>query len=236
MLYTGWDAPSPESLESEEITESVIKSVTSMHSLADKKRSEWHRGLTLKQTRARDTLQGSNTAPQPKLVQTTSGPAGYVSAMKKATRCVGGEVPSVSNMPDEFRQANTQAVKFLDLLKVQPTKRTTETPAMRASRMGPAASDVLAQWTSRGDRQNEQAEGLQRSWPVLAGPAFCPQQWFQGSSDHKIEVAEDAKQAAEKAASQGPDVSAFPRPSDRLAFAHLEESGAPSTTLLLRPS
>lgn len=183
----------------------------------------------MRRTRTADTFQGSTNATEPKLIQ-EAGSLGYISAMKKATRCVQGEPPSVKTLPAEFRQANTQAVKFLDLLQGQAPKHTTETPGMGASLARNTVSQALAQWTSRNGRQEGPSEGLQRSFPVLAGPAFSPEHWFQGSYDRKnaLEVAEEAKVAAQKATLQGPDVSACPRPSDRLAFAHLEQTGAPA--------
>lgn len=230
LTCTGWDEPVPEPPRSEGTEDSVSKSVISMHSSAEKKsvveKTDCLRGVTVRRSRTADTCQGSSNAADPKLLHEAG--TVYVSAMKKATRCAGVDPPSVKILPSEFKQANTQAVKFLDLLKGQTPKRGTETPGVGPNQGRSSMPQALARWTSRKDE--EPSEGLQRSLPVLAGPAFNPNHWFQGSYNFKntLEVAEEAKAAEEKLILQGPDVSGFPRPSDRLAFAHLEETGAPA--------
>jgi hypothetical protein len=199
-----------------------------MHNSADRKgadKAEAQRGILLRLAQAGDTVQGgSNTATAPpKLLRKSSGLTGYVSAMKKATKCVGGEAQSVEIMPEAFKQSNSIAVKFLDVLKAEG--RPTVTPGTKGQVSSPVA-DAVSHWVSRTGRQTEQQpDSLMRSFPVLAGPAFSPQHWYQGLAQHKLEAAENARQTLVRAECQDPDVSGFPRPSDKLAFAHLEETG-----------
>lgn len=223
-LHTGWDVPIMDSCTSEDTLDSQNKSVTSLHASSEKRgadAAEASGTLTARQIRSGDT---GNSATVSKLVPETTGAMGYNSAMRKATLCARGGTPNAKSMPDALKKGNSQAVKFLDLLKGEPAKGSAETAGARAGQPLNPVPNALAKWASRNQRE-DMTEGPQRSFNILAGPAFSPGNWFQGSATYKIEVAELASSAEAKAAARGPDVSGFPRPSDRLAFGHTLEQG-----------
>jgi hypothetical protein len=225
---TGWDTPTAEPEASEVPGTPFRKSITTANN-AEEKRSadkvEMQRGFSPQPVLAGDSVQGSSnsvTAP-PKLMDKSSGLPGYVSAMRKATHCVGGERQSMTLLPEALKHANAIAMKFLDTLRAEG-----QPPVIPAGKgqAGSTVSDTLSHLVSKGRLPSEQqSDVLKRPLPVLAGPAFSPQHWFQGLACNKLDLAEEARRNAEKAAWQGPDVSGLPRPSDKLALAHLQESG-----------